>query len=121
MVRAIPLLALAVAGCGTSGARADAADDATIDAAPDARALVVGRAFVPPTIRFDDAGFGPCDLDGTSVPYGGRVLVDNCVECQCTTYGLRCRKRVLDQERIELSCGSLVCDYSDLVGAPACE
>jgi hypothetical protein len=49
------------------------------------------------------------------------VLVDNCVECQCTTYGLRCRKRVLDQERIELSCGSLVCDYSDLVGAPACE
>ena len=234
MLRSAAIVAaLAVAACGTSGAAVDAADDPTVDAAPDASALVVGSAFVPPTIRFDTAGFGPCELDGAPVAYGARVLVDDCVECQCTTYGLRCRKRatcsddrcvfvdgqavaqggtaiveacfdctcgpaggactrrsaapcpadgclidgdviafgaeravsechfctcdeatglscrnvchpecacsadlpgcetvcaeypcplaVLDQERIELSCGSLVCDYSDLVGAPACE
>lgn len=94
--RSAALVALVAAGCTQPGG---AAIDAGIDAAaadtPDAGPFVPGGPFVPATIRFDRGGgaFGPCELAGQPVAYGGRVLVDDCVECQCTTYGLRCRKR----------------------------
>ena len=83
-----------VAGCGSN------ASQPPTDAGPigiDAGPYIPGGAFTPPTIRFrpgsTTAAFGPCELAGAPVAYGDRVLVDACVECQCTTWGLRCRKR----------------------------
>lgn len=87
-------------GCGSSGGGAPAADASpsdTIDAGgPDAGTFVPGGAFTPATIRFrpgSTTAFPPCELDGAPVEYGARVLVDECVECQCTSFGLRCRRR----------------------------
>lgn len=85
-----------VAGCGGGPAHGPIDASAT-DALTDAGPFVAGGAFVPATIRFapgsSAATFGPCELAGAPVAAGARVLVDACVECQCTTWGLRCRKR----------------------------
>lgn len=89
------LLGLASWGCdGGSGGTVDAPP---LDAALDGGSFVPATAFAPPTIRFrpgsTSAAFAPCELAGAPVGYGERVLVDDCVECQCTTWGLRCRRR----------------------------
>lgn len=81
-----------VAACG--GGTRPAGDAPPVE--PDA-AFVTSGVFAPATIRFvgdsATAAFLPCELDGVPVDYGARVEVDDCVECQCTTYGLRCRRR----------------------------
>jgi len=74
----------------------DVALDGGVDA-PDAGPFVPAGAWAPATIALNAKGhipgFGACMLAGTLVEYGERVIVDDCVECQCTTYGFRCRKR----------------------------
>ena len=88
----------ACGGGGTGDPVADAPITPSPDAstAPDAGPFIAGGLYVPATIRPRGGSlvsFGDCEHDGGEVPYGERVVVDECVECQCTTYGFRCRKR----------------------------
>ncbi len=110
MRRALAIVALAGCGGDSATTRLDAgASDAAIDGGP----YVPGGAFTPASIRFrpgsSTASFGPCELAGAPVDYGARVLVDACVECQCTTWGLRCRRRATcPDDRCVFSDGQVV-------------
>lgn len=99
-------LALALVGCdGTgAGARPDAAADPPVDAAPDAtvdasadaaRASFVEQVRdVMPPILGGALTEGQCTYpDGSRGLLGSYRLVDDCVVCQCTTYGMRCARR----------------------------